>query len=78
MDQTSNNKIVSFIWVISAAVLGNLFKRGKPPDVILLIFVIRRMDAVLRDTKQVVLETKQFLEEAQITGQRQGLAHAAG
>jgi hypothetical protein len=35
-------------------VLRDLFKRGKYPDVILPMCVIRRMDAVLKPTKQVV------------------------
>ncbi len=59
MDHAAQNKIVSFIWGIADNVLRDLFKRGKYPHVILPMFTIRRMDAVLRDTKQVVLETKQ-------------------
>ena len=35
MDQTTHNKIVSFIWGIADDVLRDLFKRGKYPDVIL-------------------------------------------
>ena len=78
MDHASHNKIVSFIWGIADDVLRDLFKRGKYPDVILPMFTIRRMDAVLRDTKQAVLETKQLLDDAKITEQRQALADAAG
>ena len=78
MDHASHNKIVSFIWGIADDVLRDLFKRGKYPDVILPMFTIRRMDAVLRDTKQAVLETKQLLDAAKITEQRQALADAAG
>ena len=65
MDQATHNKIVSFIWGIADDVLRDLFKRGKYPDVILPMCVIRRMDAVLEPTKQKVLETKQMLDEAQ-------------
>lgn len=78
MDQATHNKIVSFIWGIADDVLRDLFKRGKYPDVILPMSVIRRMDAVLEDTKKQVLETKQMLDEAGITEQRAALCAAAG
>ena len=45
MDQATHNKVVSFIWGIADDVLRDLFKRGKYPDVILPMCVIRRMDA---------------------------------
>src|SRR3989441_1690457 len=78
MDQATHNKIVSFIWGIADDVLRDLFKRGKYPDVILPMCVLRRMDAVLEPTKQAVLETKQMLDKAGITEQRAALASAAG
>lgn len=78
MDQATHNKIVSFIWGIADDVLRDLFKRGKYPDVILPMCVIRRMDAVLEPTKQAVLDTKKMLDEAHITEQRAALAEAAG
>ena len=78
MDQATHNKIVSFIWGIADDVLRDLFKRGKYPDVILPMCVIRRMDAVLEPTKQAVLDTKKMLDEARITEQRAALAAAAG
>lgn len=78
MDQATHNKIVSFIWGIADDVLRDLFKRGKYPDVILPMCVIRRMDAVLEPTKQKVLETKKMLDEARITEQRAALCEAAG
>lgn len=78
MDQATHNKIVSFIWGIADDVLRDLFKRGKYPDVILPMCVIRRMDAVLEPTKQAVLDTKKMLDEARITEQRSALADAAG
>src|ERR1035437_3422300 len=78
MDQATHNKIVSFIWGIADDVLRDLFKRGKYPDVILLMFVLRRMDAVLEPTKKAVLETKEMLDKAGITEQRAALAAAAG
>lgn len=64
MDQITHNKIVSFIWGIADDVLRDLFKRGKYPDVILPMCVIRRMDAVLEPTKEAVLETKKMLDGA--------------
>jgi len=78
LDQATHNKIVSFIWGIADDVLRDLFKRGKYPDVILPMCVIRRMDAVLEPTKQAVLDTKKMLDEAGITEQRAALCAAAG
>jgi len=78
MDQATHNKIVSFIWGIADDVLRDLFKRGKYPDVILPMCVLRRMDAVLEPSKQAVLETKQMMDEAHITEQRAALCDAAG
>jgi type I restriction-modification system DNA methylase subunit len=66
--------IVSFIWGIADDVLRDLFRRGKYPDVILPMCVLRRMDAVLEPTKQAVLDTKQMLDDAHITEQRAALA----
>lgn len=78
MDQATHNKIVSFIWGIADDVLRDLFRRGKYPDVILPMCVIRRMDAVLEPTKQKVLETRKMLDEARITEQQAALCEAAG
>ena len=74
----THNKIVSFIWGIADDVLRDLFKRGKYPDVILPMCVIRRMDAVLEPTKRAVLDTRKMLDEAGITEQRAALTEAAG
>jgi type I restriction enzyme M protein len=52
MDQATHNKIVSFIWGIADDVLRDLFRRGKYPDVILPMCVLRRLDAVLESTKK--------------------------
>jgi type I restriction enzyme M protein len=78
VDQATHNKIVSFIWGIADDVLRDLFKRGKYPDVILPMCVLRRMDAVLEPTKQAVLDTRRMLDDAGITEQRAALAAAAG
>src|ERR1700740_3806092 len=78
MDQTTHNKIVSFIWGIADDVLRDLFKRGKYPDVILPMCCLRRLDAVLEPTKKAVLQTKELLDKAGITEQRAALCSAAG
>src|SRR6478736_4875279 len=78
MDQATHNKIVSFIWGIADDVLRDLFKRGKYPDVILPMCVLRRLDAVLEPTKQAVLATKKLLDDSGITEQDAALCQAAG
>ena len=78
MDQAIHNRIVSFIWGIADDVLRDLFKRGKYPDVILPMCVLRRLDAVLEPTKKAVLEQKKTLDELRITEQRAALCQAAG
>jgi type I restriction enzyme M protein len=78
MDQATHNKIVSFIWGIADDVLRDLFKRGKYPDVILPMCVLRRLDAVLEPTKKAVLEQREMLDKAGITEQQVALCQAAG
>jgi type I restriction enzyme M protein len=78
MDQATHNRIVSFLWGIADDVLRDLFKRGKYPDVILPMAVIRRLDAVLEPTKAKVLEAKQKLDAAEIKEQDAALRAAAG
>jgi type I restriction-modification system DNA methylase subunit len=74
MDQATQNKIVSFIWGIADDVLRDLFKRGKYPDVILPMCVLRRMDAVLEPTKKSVLDTKEMLYKIRYQGRHAGSA----
>jgi type I restriction enzyme M protein len=78
VDQATHSKIVSFIMGIADDVLRDLFKRGKYPDVILPMCVIRRMDAVLEPTKSAVLDTKTMLDGSGITEQRSALCSASG
>jgi len=81
MDQATHNKIVSFIWGIADDVLRDLFKRGKYPDVILPMCVLRRLDVVLEPTKQAVLEMKALLDQQGIVdeqAQRAALCQASG
>ncbi len=44
MDQSLQNKIVSFIWSIADDCLRDVYVRGKYRDVILPMFVLRRLD----------------------------------
>src|SRR5215470_18066565 len=78
MESSEINWIRDFIWGIADDVLRDLFKRGKYPDVILPMCVLRRLDAVLEPTKKTVLETKALLDKAGITEQRDALCRAAG
>lgn len=70
--------ITGFIWGIADDVLRDLYVRGKYRDVILPMTVLRRLDAVLEDTKQEVLERKAFLDENGVVDQDAALRDAAG
>ena len=70
--------IANFIWGIVDDALRDLYVRGKYRDVILPMTVLRRLDAVLEPTKQVVLDMKASLDQAGIVHQDQALRQAAG
>ena len=70
--------IANYIWGIANDVLRDLYVRGKYRDVILPMTVLRRLDAVLEDTKQAVLDVKASLDAAGVVAQDQALRHAAG
>lgn len=78
MDNQIHNQIVSFIWGIADDCLRDVYVRGKYRDVILPMTVIRRLDAVLEDTKQQVMDMKSKLDAAGITNQAEALCVAAG
>ena len=78
MDNQIHNQIVSFIWGIADDCLRDVYVRGKYRDVILPMTVIRRLDAVLEDTKQQVMDMKAKLDAAGITNQTEALCVAAG
>ena len=78
MDNQVHNTIVSFIWGIADDCLRDIYVRGKYRDVILPMTVIRRLDAMLEDTKPAVLEMKKMLDDAGITNQWPALCNAAG
>ena len=60
MDHTSHNKIVSFIWSIADDCLRDVFVRGKYRDVILPMFVLRRLDCLLESSKEKVRDEVRF------------------
>ncbi len=70
--------IANFIWNIADDVLRGVYVRGKYRDVILPMVVIRRLDAVLEDTKDAVLERKATLDKAGIVNQAAALKQVAG
>jgi len=77
MDNQTHSAIVSFIWGIADDCLRDVYVRGKYRDVILPMTVIRRLDAVLEDSKDEVLKTKKMLDEAGIVNQTEALCNAA-
>ena len=78
MDSRGHNQIVNFIWGIADDCLNGVYVRGKYRDVILPMAVIRRLDAVLEETKPAVLEMKKKLDDAKIDNQWPALCNAAG
>ena len=80
MDHTVHNKLVSFIWSIADDCLRDIYVRGKYRDVILPMFVLRRLDCLLEDTKEAVLEEVRFQrEELDLTDlTSDGLCEASG
>lgn len=78
MDNQVHNQIVNFIWGIADECLHDNYVRGKYRDVILPMAVIRRLDAVLEETKPAVLAMKKQLDAAEIANQWPALCHAAG
>ena len=69
--------ITNYIWGIADDVLRDLYVRGKYRDVILPMTVLRRLDAVLEDSKPAVLEMKEALDQAGVIEQDQALRTAS-
>ena len=63
MNQAAHNKLVSFIWSIADDCLRDVYVRGKYRDVILPMVVLRRLDSLLEETKEVVLKEVTFQEQ---------------
>ena len=78
MDNQVHNAIVNFIWGIADDCLRDVYVRGKYRDVILPMTVIRRLDALLEDTKADVLAMKKRLDAAKIDNQWPALCNTAG
>ena len=70
--------IANYIWGIADDVLRDVYVRGKYRDVILPMTVLRRLDSVLEDRKQSVLDMKTILDGAGVVEQDQALRQAAG
>ena len=78
LDAAHYNAIVGFIWSIADDCLRDVYVRGKYRDVILPMTVIRRLDAILEDTKDKVLALKKKLDAAGVADAWPALAAAAG
>ena len=78
MSNGALNWIANYIWGIADDVLRDLYVRGKYRDVILPMTVLRRLDAVLEDSKQAVLDMKASLDAAGVVEQDPALRQAAG
>ena len=72
------NWVANYIWGIADDVLRDLYVRGKYRDVILPMTVLRRLDAVLEDSKKAVLDMKANLDKAGVVEQDVALRQAAG
>ncbi len=70
--------VTNYIWGIADDVLRDLYVRGKYRDVILPMTVLRRLDAVLEDSKQAVLDMKASLDAVGVIEQDPALRQAAG
>ena len=78
MVNSNLNWIADYIWGIADDVLRDLYVRGKYRDVILPMTVLRRLDAVLEDTKKAVLDMKTTLDDNGVVEQDLALRQAAG
>ena len=72
------NWITNYIWGIADDDLRDVYVRGKYRDVILPMTVLRRLDAVLEDSKQAVLDMKETLDKAGVVEQDAALRQVAG
>lgn len=60
MNHAVHNKLISFIWSIADDCLRDVYVRGKYRDVILPMVVLRRLDTLLEESKEAVLEEVDF------------------
>ena len=79
MTQNGNlNWITNYIWGIADDVLRDIYVRGKYRDVILPMTVLRRLDTVLEESKQAVLDMKDKLDKAGVVEQDGALRMESG
>ena len=78
MSNNDLNWIANYIWGIADDVLRDLYVRGKYRDVILPMTVLRRLDALLEDSKPAVLDMKTSLDAVGVVEQDAALRQAAG
>ena len=70
--------INNFIWGIADDVLRDVFSRGKYRDVILPMVVLLRIDGVIKNKKQEVLEMHEALDLKGVTNQEAALRQTSG
>jgi type I restriction enzyme M protein len=70
--------IITFIWNIADDVPRDLFVRCKHRNVIWIMTVLRRRDAVVESTQKALLDMKTSLDKAGVTNQDAALRQAAG
>jgi type I restriction enzyme M protein len=78
MNHSQHNQIVNFIWGIADDVLRDVYTRGKYRDIILPFTVLRRLDALLEDSKDEVLKMNDKLEELNIDNKGPQLRKTSG
>src|SRR5690625_4664072 len=80
MNHSVHNKLVSFIWSIADDCLRDVYVLGKYRDVIFLLLVLRRLDALFEPNKDKVLEKLRFQKEEAgfIELDSSGFTHATG
>ena len=78
MQNGNLNWITNYIWGIADDVLRDLYVRGKYRDVILPVTVLRRLDTVLEESKQSVLDMKERLDKVGVIEQDAALRQVSG
>ena len=78
MNNGDLNWVANYIWGIADDVLRDLYVRGRYRDIILPMTVLRRLDSVLEDRMQDVLEMKDSLDTMGVVEQNPALRQAAG
>lgn len=73
----NHSEIVSFLWGV-ADLIRDTFKRGKYQDVILPLTVLRRLDCVLKPTKEKVLRRQAELRDRKLENLYPQLCKASG